>query len=316
MISSFSGPAGSFAMNTAFQWRHVTRPPFALVMQDLMRAPIRAISFDVTGTILAHRYPIFETYATAAKWAQLPNPPTAEDLKPAFKKAYYQACTERPCFGHALGQSPRAWWVDTVKQALVNCGRVNYTEAEFNRFFRRVYQHYGSLEGMIAHLIILCCVLLAHARPDAFHPPSFPNASALAQVRHAMHAPCMADAGYVELPDAKPFLDWAQQQGLLLGITTNTPARTMDTVVPMLGFHDYFKWYVSLCIVYVLLRVPVQDSGCVCVRQEFVFYFLSCGCAFHGVCAHAWCRRSLIALLAVALCSPVLASRHCVIFFT
>ena len=37
---------------------------------------VRAISLDVTGTILVHRYPIFETYAAAARWAQLPNPPT------------------------------------------------------------------------------------------------------------------------------------------------------------------------------------------------------------------------------------------------
>lgn len=38
-------------------------------------------------------------------------------------------------------------WVETVKTALINCGRTEYTEDEFNRFFRRVYQHYGSLEG-------------------------------------------------------------------------------------------------------------------------------------------------------------------------
>ena len=48
---------------------------------------IKAISLDVTGTILVHRYPIMETYAAAAVWAKLPNPPTAEELKPAFKKA-------------------------------------------------------------------------------------------------------------------------------------------------------------------------------------------------------------------------------------
>lgn len=161
----------------------------------LLRSRVKAISLDVTGTILAHRYPIFDTYATAAVWARLPNPPSAEELKPAFKKAYFEALTSRPCFGHAQGQSPRAWWVDTVKLALAYCGRTTYTEEEFNRFFRRVYQHYGCLEG------------------------------------------------YIELPDAKPFVQWAARKGLTMGITTNTPYRTMDTVVPMLGFHDYFSWF-------------------------------------------------------------------------
>jgi hypothetical protein len=30
---------------------------------------------------------------------------------------------------------------------LENCGRTEYTTDEFDRFFRRVYQHYGSLDG-------------------------------------------------------------------------------------------------------------------------------------------------------------------------
>ena len=62
------------------------RPLFDLCMAiDASR--IKAISLDVTGTLLVHRYPIMETYAAAAVWAKLPNPPTAEELKPAFKKA-------------------------------------------------------------------------------------------------------------------------------------------------------------------------------------------------------------------------------------
>ena len=29
-----------------------------------------------------------------------------------------------------------------------------------------------------------------------------------------------------------------------MGITTNTPVRTVETVLPMLGLHEYFKWFV------------------------------------------------------------------------
>jgi len=156
---------------------------------------IKAISLDVTGTILVHRDPIMKTYADAAVWARLPNPPTAEELKPAFKAAYFEHLTKNPCFGHGQGLSSRQWWVGTVRTALENTGRKDYSDREFERFFRRVYQHYGSLEG------------------------------------------------YQKLDDAFPFLDWAKEKGLTLGVTTNTPVRTMETVLPMNGFHDYFSWF-------------------------------------------------------------------------
>lgn len=84
----------------------------------------------------------------------------------------------------------------TVKRALELSGRT-YSDAEFARFFRRVYQHYGSVEG------------------------------------------------YERLPDAEAFLAWVQAEKahLLLGVTTNTPVRTVETVVPMNGYHNYFKWF-------------------------------------------------------------------------
>ena len=75
-------------------------------------------------------------------------------------------------------------------------GRARPHHDEFARFFRRVYQHYGSPEG------------------------------------------------YERLPDAAPFLRWAgDERGLLLGVTTNTPTRTMETVLPMVGFHEHFNWF-------------------------------------------------------------------------
>lgn len=183
--------------------KHLPRaraPPLSLAARELSGGGdqlrnVKAISFDVTGTILIHRDAIFDTYADAAVWARLDNPPTAAELKPAFKKAYKESLLARPCFGHAEGLSSRAWWAQTVRAALAHCGR-DYAEPEFARFFRRVYQHYGSLDG------------------------------------------------YEALPDAKPFLEWARARGFVLGVTTNTPVRTMETVLPMMGFHDYFRWFV------------------------------------------------------------------------
>lgn len=99
---------------------------------------IKVITLDVTGTIIHHRHPIPQVYADSMRWAGLPNPPDAKELKPAFKKAYYDALMARPYFGHAEGLSSRQWWVKCVKMCLDNCGR-NYTDDEFNRFFRHVY---------------------------------------------------------------------------------------------------------------------------------------------------------------------------------
>ena len=60
---------------------------------------VRAISLDVTGTIMVHAEPIMKTYADSAVWARLPNPPTEVQLKPAFKAAYKKMHFDFPCFG-------------------------------------------------------------------------------------------------------------------------------------------------------------------------------------------------------------------------
>ena len=57
-------------------------------------ASVRAISLDVTGTLLVHPTPIMQTYAEAAVWARLPNPPSSEELKPGGirHKVCYLGC--------------------------------------------------------------------------------------------------------------------------------------------------------------------------------------------------------------------------------
>eukprot|EP00913_Durusdinium_trenchii_P005715 g5332.t2 len=164
-------------------------------MARVLWPAVKALSLDVTGTLLVHRHPIHETYAACALWAKLENPPSAEELKPAFKEAFRETSKSYPCFGHEDNLFSRSWWALVVKAALRHCGR-NYADQDFDRFFRRVYQHYGTLDA------------------------------------------------YEELSDAKPFLDWARQQGLAIGVTTNSDTRTLDDVLPMLGFHDHLRWFV------------------------------------------------------------------------
>ena len=109
---------------------------------------VRAISFDVTGTLITHGQPVMKSYADAAVWARLPNPPTAEELKPAFKQAYKDALEESPCFGGRHGTSGRDWWRMTIRRVLaISRPDTSYTEEEFDRYFRRVYQHFMSPKG-------------------------------------------------------------------------------------------------------------------------------------------------------------------------
>jgi putative hydrolase of the HAD superfamily len=160
---------------------------------------IRVISLDVTGTMLVTRESVIKTYYDAAIWAGLPNPPSQDELKQGFKIGYKERCIESPCFGGVEGISGREWWKATVKSVLHYAGRTadtDYTPEEFDRYFRRVYQHFGS------------------------------------------------PAGYRVLEDAQSLISSLKSSDLLLGITSNTPTRYMESILPMLdGLHDNFRFF-------------------------------------------------------------------------
>jgi len=161
---------------------------------------VRALSLDVTGTLLATREPVIKSYHDAALWARLPDPPSPEGLKRGFRVAFEERCMESPCYGGVEGISGREWWRETVSRVLRHANPdVSYTDEEFDRYFRRVYQHYGS------------------------------------------------PAGYAVLDDARHLLDsieGSSSSDLLLGITSNTPTRHMESVLPMLDcLHDRFSWF-------------------------------------------------------------------------
>jgi hypothetical protein len=103
---------------------------------------VKVLSLDITGTLLAHTDPIAKTYVAAARWAMLKDPPTEKEMRHSFKKAYKQTCESFPCFG-ASHSGERAWWLSLLRLALRDCGK-SYSEEEVLRYFRRVYQHYGT----------------------------------------------------------------------------------------------------------------------------------------------------------------------------
>mmetsp|Transcript_9453 Transcript_9453/g.30867 ORF Transcript_9453/g.30867 Transcript_9453/m.30867 type:complete len:298 (-) Transcript_9453:223-1116(-) len=114
---------------------------------SVLPSTIRAVSFDVTGTLVVHRHGVSEAYANCAAQSRMTDPPTAEELKPAFKAAWREVCEEMPCFGFAEKRGGRNWWKHVVRRTLDLAGRTDVEGLEFERFFRRVYQHYGSEEG-------------------------------------------------------------------------------------------------------------------------------------------------------------------------
>ena len=108
--------------------------------------PVRAISLDITGTLITHKGSVVQHYVDAAVWAQLDDPPSVEEMKPAFKQAYKERCLASPCFGGAEGISGRDWWRGTGRRIMELTGR-SYADEDFDRWFRRVYQHFGSPRG-------------------------------------------------------------------------------------------------------------------------------------------------------------------------
>ena len=85
---------------------------------------VRAISLDVTGTLITHGEPVMKSYADAAVWARLPDPPSETELKAAFKVAYKAGLLGSPCFG-GRDMSGRAWWRSVIRRVLDDCGRTN-----------------------------------------------------------------------------------------------------------------------------------------------------------------------------------------------
>ena len=66
--------------------------------------------------------------------------------------------------------------------------------------------------------------------------------------------------GYELLPDTIPFLDYLQKNrpDICLGITTNTPIRSIETVLPMMGIHDrsnnnYYDYYNNIIAMIIII---------------------------------------------------------------
>ena len=109
---------------------------------------VKAVTFDVQGTLIHHRAPVEDVYSSYARRI-LPNPPTSADFKAAFPAAYAATSKQYPSYrypGKDALWSSRRWWRELCRTVLESTNR-EYSEYEVDRFFRAVYQHYGSPAG-------------------------------------------------------------------------------------------------------------------------------------------------------------------------
>ena len=178
-------------------------------MLRLKGVAIRAISLDCQGTLYHHRRPIENVYASLAV-PLLPDPPSEAEFKSAFRDSYADTLKSYPHYRFPNpdpgAYSTRRWWRELCRHTLELTGR-EYSDELIDRFFRAVYQHYGSTLGYSAY-------------PDATE-----LIAALASF-NAAAAP------------AAP--------GVLVGVTANVSSRTIDTTLPSLAcMHAHMHFFAT-----------------------------------------------------------------------
>lgn len=104
---------------------------------------IRAISCDVTGTLVSFLGRIEDHYGDAARTCGVEISHEKKLLIPqSFNKAYKETSAAHPCFGNSCISS-KEWWRRCVKRSFELVG-TSMDEREEERVFQRVYSTFGS----------------------------------------------------------------------------------------------------------------------------------------------------------------------------
>ena len=110
---------------------------------DPPRRRIRAISCDVTGTLVSFEGKIEEHYGNAARACGIELPQSqAASIPRMFKQAYKETCAAHPCFGNST-ISAKEWWRLCVRRSFELVG-TSMSAPEQERVFQRVYAAFGS----------------------------------------------------------------------------------------------------------------------------------------------------------------------------
>lgn len=105
---------------------------------------IRAITMDVTGTLVSFKGNLSQHYLGSAAKCGVDIPEDAP-IGPAFRRAYIEVSKQHPCFGHK-SLTGKEWWRKCVVRSLELAGAV-MTEAQEDQVFQRIYSVFGSLSA-------------------------------------------------------------------------------------------------------------------------------------------------------------------------
>ena len=107
-------------------------------------APLRCLTFEITGTLVCMSLPLGRVYGDALRHYKLPSPDDAA-MKAAFKKAYVATNKAIPNFGADQNLPERVWWNDMIKATLEEAGcTAALDEQTFPLVFQRIYSSFGS----------------------------------------------------------------------------------------------------------------------------------------------------------------------------
>lgn len=102
---------------------------------------IRALTMDVTGTLVSFRGSLSQHYLGSAAKCGVDIPPDAK-IGSAFNRAYKEVSHRHPCFGHNE-ITGKEWWRECVVRSLELAG-AHMTEAQKDQVFQRIYSVFGS----------------------------------------------------------------------------------------------------------------------------------------------------------------------------
>lgn len=122
---------------------------------------IRAITMDVTGTMVAFSGSLGDHYANAGHWCGVTLSPSAVDrMSESFHMAYRETSRAHPCFG-GQAMSAKEWWRACVLRSFELSG-AKLTKSQEERVFQRVYSVFGSHATYTAFLDAKPFVQWAH----------------------------------------------------------------------------------------------------------------------------------------------------------
>jgi putative hydrolase of the HAD superfamily len=101
---------------------------------------IKALTFDVTNTLIKASRSIGHQYADAARVHGVEADPVAIDR--VFETTMAQKKREQPDYGKHHGVSNREWWADLVKRVFINAGCISAHQTTLAKVSDTLWRHF------------------------------------------------------------------------------------------------------------------------------------------------------------------------------